>query len=69
MLLLYQRKSGRVLEESHRHSLWREDNLCEFDVVSSFANKFECALEVMNPGEHYFYTPEQLKQLNFFDDG
>ena len=41
----------------------REDNLCEFDVVSSFANKFDCALEVMDRGEHYFHTPEQL---NFF---
>lgn len=41
----------------------KEDNLCEFDVVSSFANKFDCALEVMDRGEHYFHTPEQL---NFF---
>ncbi|MBP2652191.1 MAG: alpha/beta hydrolase [Firmicutes bacterium] len=40
-----------------------EDNLSEFEVVSSFANKFDCALEVMSGGEHYFHTPEQL---NFF---
>lgn len=41
----------------------KEDNLCEFDIVSSFANKFDCALEVMERGEHYFHTSEQL---NFF---
>lgn len=41
----------------------KEDNLCEFDFVSSFAKKFNCALEVMENGEHYFHTPEQL---NFF---
>lgn len=41
----------------------KEDNLCEVDVVSFFANKFNCSLEVMDNGEHYFHTPEQL---NFF---
>ncbi|MPM65900.1 IS1595 family transposase [bioreactor metagenome] len=41
----------------------KEDNLCEFDFVSSFANKFDCALDVMESGEHYFHTPEQL---NYF---
>jgi esterase/lipase len=39
----------------------REDNLCEFDVVSSFAAQFDCGLDVMEKGEHYFHTPEQLK--------
>lgn len=37
-----------------------KDNLCEFDFVNSFANKFNCRLEVMDNGEHYFHTPEQL---------
>jgi len=37
-----------------------EDNVSEFDVVSAFANKFHCALEIMDRGEHYFHTPEQL---------
>lgn len=41
----------------------KADALCEIDVVSSFANKFDCSLEVMDNGEHYFHTPEQL---NFF---
>lgn len=36
------------------------DNLCEFAVVSSFADKFGCTLDVMENGEHYFHTPAQL---------
>jgi len=40
-----------------------EDNLCEFDVVSAFANRFECDLQVMEHGEHYFHTEEQLRFL------
>ena len=38
-----------------------EDNLCEFEVVSAFADKFACELEVMEKGEHYFHTPAQLE--------
>lgn len=38
----------------------KKDTLCEFDYVSSFAKKFACALDVMEDGEHYFHTPEQL---------
>lgn len=39
----------------------REDNVCEFETISSFATRFACSLDVMENGEHYFYTPEQLK--------
>lgn len=38
-----------------------EDNLCEFDVVSGFAKRFDCDLQVMEGGEHYFHTEEQLR--------
>lgn len=38
-----------------------EDNLCEFEVVSAFADKFACELEVLEKGEHYFHTPAQLE--------
>lgn len=38
-----------------------EDNLCEFDVVSAFVKSFDCDLRVMEQGEHYFHTEEQLK--------
>ncbi|MBU5484301.1 alpha/beta hydrolase [Clostridium sp. MSJ-11] len=37
------------------------DNLCEFDVVSKFAKGFNCDLQVMENGEHYFHTEEQLQ--------
>ncbi|WP_053955024.1 alpha/beta hydrolase [Inediibacterium massiliense] len=38
-----------------------EDNLCELDVVSAFVKFFNCDLEVMEGGEHYFHTKEQLQ--------
>lgn len=37
-----------------------EDQLCEFEFVAAFADKFACELEVMAKGEHYFHTPAQL---------
>lgn len=36
------------------------DDLCEFDRVSSFAQHYNCDLTVMEQGEHYFHTEEQL---------
>lgn len=38
-----------------------EDDICEFDVVSDFAKAFHCDLQVMEHGEHYFHTEEQLQ--------
>jgi hypothetical protein len=38
----------------------KEDDICEYDVVSSFAKEFNCDLKVMENGEHYFHTSEQL---------
>jgi hypothetical protein len=38
----------------------KEDNVCEFGIVSSFAKEFNCNLEVMENGEHYFHTSDQL---------
>jgi len=38
-----------------------EDNLCEFDMVSAFIKRFNCDLQVMEHGEHYFHTEEQLE--------
>lgn len=37
-----------------------DDDLCEFDTVSNFAQQFNCELTVMEHGEHYFHTEEQL---------
>lgn len=60
----YVKENPIVYWESPTDILYgKKDNLCEFDVVSSFANQFDCSLEVMDNGEHYFHTPEQL---NFF---
>lgn len=37
-----------------------EDNLCEFDIISKFSKDFNCDLKVLEGGEHYFHTNEQL---------
>lgn len=37
------------------------DNLCEFDIIADFAKSFDCDLQVMEQGEHYFHTEEQLQ--------
>lgn len=39
------------------------DDLVERDVVESFTGKFGSDLTVMEGGEHWFHTPEQLKVL------
>ena len=41
----------------------QKDDLCEYDVISSFAKQFRCDIEVLDGGEHYFHTS---KQLEFF---
>jgi esterase/lipase len=38
-----------------------EDNLCEYDIISGFSKSFGCDLRIMEHGEHYFHTEEQLK--------
>jgi alpha-beta hydrolase superfamily lysophospholipase len=37
-----------------------KDDICEFDIVSEFADRFHCDMQVMEGGEHYFHTPAQL---------
>ncbi len=37
-----------------------KDELCEFEIINYFAKKYCCELEVMDTGEHYFHTKEQL---------
>lgn len=36
------------------------DNLCEQEVVDQFSKRFGCHLSVLDGGEHFFHTPEQL---------
>jgi uncharacterized protein len=40
------------------------DNLTERCVIDAFVNKFHCNLEVLQNGEHYFHTKEQLEVLD-----
>lgn len=40
-----------------------DDNLVEFAVVASFVERYHCNLDVLEHGEHYFHTAEQL---NYF---
>ena len=37
-----------------------KDELCEFETINYFVEKHSCGLEVMDTGEHYFHTEEQL---------
>lgn len=39
------------------------DNMTEIKVLNSFAEKFNCNIDIMKGGEHYFHTPEQLEYL------
>lgn len=38
-----------------------KDDLCETNFVFKFVEKFKCNIVVMDEGEHYFHTKEQLK--------
>lgn len=38
-----------------------EDDICKFGVISNFAKAFHCDLQVMEHGQHYFHTEEQLQ--------
>lgn len=38
-----------------------KDNLCEYEYIQKFTNRFKCDLEVMKNGEHFFHIDEQLK--------
>lgn len=37
-----------------------KDNLVEVDTISNFIEKFPCTLEIMDEGEHYFHTDDQI---------
>ena len=39
------------------------DNLTEREIVDAFVCRFGCKLTVMDSGEHWFHTPEQLEVL------
>lgn len=45
-----------------------KDNLTEKNTVDAFVQKFNCALKVMEDGEHWFHTPEQLEVLKQWEE-
>lgn len=40
------------------------DNLTPYEVMCDFADKISASLTVMDGGEHWFHTPEQMKFLD-----
>lgn len=38
-----------------------KDNMQNEDIIKNFSNKFNCGLTILENGEHYFHTEEQLK--------
>ena len=55
---------------SHPITIWtvptsilygENDNLIEYENVKQFADKFQCDLLVMEQGEHWFHTDDQIK--------
>ena len=40
-----------------------EDDTSEFLAISEFAERYRCRLSVLEQGEHYFHTDEQLQYL------
>ena len=41
-----------------------KDNVTERSIVDDFAEKFHCNLEVLQDGDHYFHTQEQIDVLD-----
>jgi len=38
-----------------------KDNMQNEETIKSFSDKFNCELTILEDGEHYFHTEEQLK--------
>lgn len=45
-----------------------KDDLCEFDTIETFVKTFQSQLEIMELGEHYFHTKEQLNVFRHWLD-
>ena len=37
-----------------------KDNFQDGNIINNFCNKFDCELSILENGEHYFHTDEQL---------
>ena len=63
--LTYAREHPITHWESPTAILWAgRDPLTSRDTVEAFAERFDCRLTVMEDGEHWFHTPEQLAVLD-----
>lgn len=72
--------SGRIISweylsyvRNHPISKWNhptfilygsKDEFTEYHIVENFVQRFGCHLTVMEDGEHWFHTPEQLETMN-----
>lgn len=63
-------REHRITDWNHATKILygENDNLVERPVIESFAKKFGCELTVMENGEHWFHTPEQLGVLRHWAD-
>ena len=46
-----------------------KDNMQEQNIIKEFSNKFNCELSILENGEHYFHTEEQLNYYKNWLDG
>ena len=46
-----------------------KDNMQEQNIIKDFSDKFNCELSILENGEHYFHTEEQLKYYENWLDG
>lgn len=56
-------KNNPIISWSKKtHILYGDkDNMQSEDLIKDFSNKFSCDLSILESGEHYFHTEEQLK--------
>lgn len=40
-----------------------KDELCERDTIELFVRRFHCQIKILDSGEHYFHTQEQLDEF------
>ena len=63
--LLYVKQHPIMKWDSETKVLYgSKDNLTERYVVDKFVKRFHCSLTVMENGEHWFHTDNQLMVLN-----
>src|SRR5699024_2674536 len=55
-------KQNKIIKWNNPTSILygKKDEISEFDIVSSFANNFNCSLQIAENAQHYFHTDEEL---------